>query len=349
MVQDIRKKNHIERLIGKGDVRSIKHFDRDVSVVAGQHIDTPEGKIGSPGLQNGGDKAIAAANVEHAGGGRGKLSKPSGEGFDAAVENQLLVQNSDRAHGICSVQRDAVEEDLIAVGNQRDEADGVAERDRGLAVDHANELELLGVEGADGDDHASTFAELREQSGGNIESGGGDKDGVERSVSGETECTVAGEHVDIGITQRGENGARIGSKGRVSFDGEDLRGEFCEKSGDVSGTGADFEDGVSRGELKQFEHDGDNVGLGNSLVVADGERMVFVGLGAERPGDEIVAGNAKHGVEDARVGDAAGAELRIDHSVAVGGIGHKQRPAASDHCFHFLRRRTRTSKLTTPF
>ena len=353
MVQDVRKKNHIERLIGEGDVRSIEHFDRDVSVVARQHIDATEGEIGSPGLQNGGDKAIAAANIEHAGGGRSKLGKPSGEGFDAAVENQLLVQDSDGAHGICSVQRDAVQEarqtrdlclarnaahiafgfalcglwfaqetrslrmtiktDSIVIGDQGDEADGVAERDRGLAVDHANELELLGVEGADGDDHASAFAELRKQSGGNAESGGGDKDGVEGSVSGETECTVAGEHVDIGITQRGENGARFGSQGRVAFDGENLRGEFCEKSGDVSGTGADFEDGVGRGELKGFEHDGDNVGLGNGLIVADGERVVLVGLGAEGRGDEFVAGNAKHGVEDARVGDAAGTELRVDH------------------------------------
>ncbi len=360
MVQDVRKKYHIERLIGEGDVRSIEHFDRDVSVVAEQHIDATDGEIGPPGLKNSGDKAIAAADVEHAGGGRSKLGKPSGDGFDSAVEDQLLVQDSDGAHGICSVQRDAGEKarqtrdlcavcrkkrdplarftcsgrllvfakdarsqddnrqddneaDSIAIGNQRNEADRVAERDHGLAVHHANELELLGLEGADGDDHASAFAELREQSGGNIESGSGDKDGVEGSVSGETKCTVAGEHVDIGITHRGKNGARVGSEGTVAFDGEYLRGEFCEKSGDVSGTGADFEDGVGRDELKQFEHDGDNVGLGNSLIVADGERMVIVGLGAEGPGDEFVAGNAKHGVEDARVGDAAGAELRVDH------------------------------------
>jgi len=114
------KKYHIERLIGEGDVRSIEHFDRDVSVVAEQHIDATDGEIGPPGLKNSGDKAIAAADVEHAGGGRSKLGKPSGDGFDSAVEDQLLVQDSDGAHGICSVQRDAGEKarqtrDLCAV------------------------------------------------------------------------------------------------------------------------------------------------------------------------------------------------------------------------------------------
>jgi len=58
----------------------------DVSVVAEQHIDATDGEIGPPGLKNSGDKAIAAADVEHAGGGRSKLGKPSGDGFDSAVE-----------------------------------------------------------------------------------------------------------------------------------------------------------------------------------------------------------------------------------------------------------------------
>ena len=36
-----------------------------------------------------------------------------------------------------------------------------------------------------------------------------------------------------------------------------------------------------------------------------------------------MAGNAQHGVEDARVGDAAGAELGVDHVLAgCGGVSH---------------------------
>ena len=49
------------------------------------------------------------------------------------------------------------------------------------------------------------------------------------------------------------------------------------------------------------------------MAVADGERMVFVGFVPEVFRDEFVAGDAEHGVEDARVGDAASAELGVEH------------------------------------
>jgi hypothetical protein len=50
----------------------------------------------------------------------------------------------------------------VAIGDERDKANGITLRDQGLAIEHAYELKLLGVEGADGDNHSSTFAELRE-------------------------------------------------------------------------------------------------------------------------------------------------------------------------------------------
>jgi hypothetical protein len=51
--------------------------------------------------------------------------------------------------------------------------------------------------------------------------------------------------------------------------------------------------------------------------------MIFVGLGAKRFGDERLARNAKHRVEDARVRDAARTELGVDHVLAGGeGIDH---------------------------
>jgi hypothetical protein len=131
-------------------------------VCARQHIDAGNSEIRAPGLQHGSDQTIAATDVEHAGGGRHKLGKPFRKGFQPSVENQLLVQNSDRPHRVCSVQRGAVrrisEETLIMTYDQGDEADWVAERDHRLAVVHANELQLLRIRGADGNNHASTFA-----------------------------------------------------------------------------------------------------------------------------------------------------------------------------------------------
>ena len=148
--------------------------------------------------------------------------------------------------------------------------------------------------------------------------------------------------------------------------GEDLRGKFREQSGDVAGTGANFENLVVGRELEGLQHEGNDVRLGDGLAVSDGKRMIFVGLGAVRFRDKFVAGDAKHGVEDARVGNPTGPELGVDHKLTSGGrVGHAipasgaRLPAVSDEesraisnslsYFYFLRRRICTSKLTTPF
>ena len=207
--------------------------------------------------------------------------------------------------------------------DQGDEADWVAERDHGLAVVHANELQLLRIRGADGNNHASTFAQLSEQSRWDFESGSGDQNCVEGSVGGKTECAVAGQDMDIGRTELGKDGARFGGEGGVPFDGEDLCGQFCQEGGNVPGAGADFENGVGRGESKRLQHDRDHVGLGDSLIIADGQRMILIGLLTQLLRDEFVAWNAQHGIEDAGIGDATGAELRVHHKLAgCGGVSH---------------------------
>ena len=111
---------------------------------------------------------------------------------------------------------------------QRDEANGFAQRDHGLTVDDADELQLLRVRGADGDNHAAAFAELREQSGRHLVSGGGDNNGVKWRYGRKTERSVAGEDADVGIAERGENLAGIVSESGVAFDGKNLCGEFGE-------------------------------------------------------------------------------------------------------------------------
>ena len=115
----------------------------------------------------------------------------------------LCIFSSDGVFANDSTVRRICEETLIMTCDQGDEADWVAERDHGLAVVHANELQLLRIRGADGNNHASTFAQLREQSGRNLVSGSGDQNCVEGSVSGKTEYAVAGKDMDIGRTEPG--------------------------------------------------------------------------------------------------------------------------------------------------
>jgi len=194
-----------------------------------------------------------------------------------------------------------------------------------VTVADADELQLLRVGGTNGDDHAAALAKLREQSGRHVESGCGYEDGIEGGVGRETEGAIAGEDADVGVAERGENAAGVVRESGVAFDGENLSGKFGEQGGDVSGTGADFENRVLGGELERFEHEGDDVGLRDGLIVADGKRMVVVGFSTVGCGNEFVTRNTKHGVEDARVGDAAGAELGVDHLAAgCGGVGHEK-------------------------
>src|SRR4029077_12238910 len=128
--------------------------------------------------------------------------------------------------------------DSVAVGNQRNEADEFTKCNHGLRIDDPDELELLRLLGSDWNTHATGVAELGKQGGGQIGSGGRNKDCVEGCGSGKTECTVSGEELDVGIAERGENVAGVCRKGWVAFDGEHLPGKFSEQSGGVSGTSA---------------------------------------------------------------------------------------------------------------
>ena len=98
MVLYIGKKNNIEGFGAERDAGAVEHVDGNVGVGARQDVNPSDAEIGTLGLQNRGDQAIAAANVENTGPVRDKLGKPSRQSFYSAGEYQLLVQNTDSAH-----------------------------------------------------------------------------------------------------------------------------------------------------------------------------------------------------------------------------------------------------------
>jgi hypothetical protein len=101
----------------------------------------------------------------------------------------------------------------------------------------------------------------------------------------------------------------------MAFDGENFCGKFPKQRGNVTRAGSNLENFIIARELQRFEHDSDDVGLGNRLAVADRKRMIFVSLGTTRFRHKFVAGYPKHCVQDARIGDAPSAELGIDHQL----------------------------------
>src|SRR5882672_6069654 len=96
-------------------------------------------------------------------------------------------------------------EDSLLVANQRNEADRFAKRSYRLAVDHANELELLGVSCSYGNDHAAALAELGEQFCWQLRCGSGNEDRVERRGGGKADRAISSNDLNVGITERGEN------------------------------------------------------------------------------------------------------------------------------------------------
>jgi hypothetical protein len=93
MMQDVGKENHIERLVVERNPRSVENFDGDVGVNASEHVNSPHEEVGPLGLENSGDQAVAATNVENARALRNKLGKPIGQDADPAAKHQPLMQN----------------------------------------------------------------------------------------------------------------------------------------------------------------------------------------------------------------------------------------------------------------
>jgi len=170
-----------------------------------------------------------------------------------------------------------------------------------------------------GNDEAAGFFELGKDGGGEFGGGGGDKDGVIGGLVGEAEGTVGDEEGDVAVVEAVED--QLGLRGQcgVALDGIDVAGEFGEEGGLVSGAGADFEDGIVGVEAEEFEHEGDDVGLGDGLGFGDGERGVVVSVVAVGEADKFVAGDLGHDGEDAGVLDAALGELGSDHALAESG------------------------------
>jgi hypothetical protein len=178
--------------------------------------------------------------------------------------------------------------------------------------------QLLGARGlADGDHQAAAIGELLEEGLGDVGPPGADQDRVEGGVLGQPAGAVALDHVDVAEVELLHPGGGFFREERVALDRPDLADDRTEDRGGVAGAGADLEDALVAVELEGFEHQGDDVGLGDGLPFLDREGGVVEGELGERLGDESVPGSAAHRLEDQRVGHAAGRDLRFHHPVAL--------------------------------
>src|SRR5208282_3630252 len=89
--------------------------------------------------------------------------------------------------------------------------------------------------------------------------------------------------------------------------------EQRKQSRHVAGTGADLEDAIIGLKSEVFEHRSHDVRLRDGLPLADGQRMIAVGVQPEGLRDKLMPRHSAHGVEHSKVANSALGELRADH------------------------------------
>jgi len=129
---------------------------------------------------------------------------------------------------------------------------------------------LDAANGADGDDHTAADFELLNQGLGDVVGGGGDNDGVEGSLFFPAEVAVGVADCDVVVANFVEGDRCVIGQGGDDLDGVDLVDEAGKYRGLIAGSGANLEDSIFSGDTEGFGHEGDDVGLGNGLAIADG-------------------------------------------------------------------------------
>lgn len=194
---------------------------------------------------------------------------------------------------------------LVPSAGHGDEADG----EDGLFFDlpalFAQENEVLVHAAAYGDDHAAAVAELLDEVGWNFVWRAGHNDGVERRLFGPALVTDAVTDLSVVIAEPLERLPCHCGEGLDDFDGVEFGAGGSENRGLVAGASANFQNLFAGLRADGFGHEGDDVGLRDGLAVADGKRVVHVGLAAQTQREKIVERHSAHGLEGGGIGDAA--------------------------------------------
>ena len=182
-------------------------------------------------------------------------------------------------------------------------------------------MDLLVEPGAQGDDHPAPLLELLDERAGDLLGGACDDDRVERGGLGPAGVAVAVSGVDILVADFVDHGRRPLRERPVDLDRVDLLDELTEDRRLVARPGADLVDHVRRLGGEDLGHEGDVVGRGDRLPLADRDRLVVVGHPAGVGGEELVPGHRPEGFQDPLVLDAPLGEVLLDHLVAHGDVG----------------------------
>jgi len=120
---------------------------------------------------------------------------------------------------------------------------------------------------------------LIQEGGRDVVWGGGDDDGIERSVLWPAIVPVCLQTMDVGVSQRLQPHPGALCQFWNYLDGIDFdAGNLGQDGRLVAGTGADLQDPIPLLEFQEFRHQGDDVGLGNGLAIPNRKWIIPVCL-----------------------------------------------------------------------
>jgi hypothetical protein len=186
----------------------------------------------------------------------------------------------------------------------------------GLASSSELQQGLLALARTDRDDEATANRQLLLQRLGNLGPPGRNDDGVERGEFDPSPGAIARAHEDILVAEAIETIACRRCERGMTLDDMDPRCDPAEDRRRIAGTAADFEHPIAGPHIGRFEHQGDDIGLGDGLLLAYGQRTVLIGEFLQALIHEDFARHLPHGFQYVLVADATPGDLRLDHMPA---------------------------------
>jgi hypothetical protein len=186
-----------------------------------------------------------------------------------------------------------------------------------IALTH--QLKILTSGETYGNHHAPPLPQLLKQWLRNMGSCCRYHDGVKRLPLRQSCTTIANQNHCILVAQPRQSCRSFERQPFVPFDGVHVLRQFAQKSRLVSTARSNFEYGVRGLQAQGIQSDANDIRLGNSLIFANRQRMIFVCLAAVFLGYELMPRNSIHRFKHALVAQAARTQLGVHHSLALSG------------------------------
>lgn len=187
-----------------------------------------------------------------------------------------------------------------------------------LAAPPVNQFQVLMQQVAYGYHQAPTIIELIQEWRRDMRRRRGNQDCLVRCRLRVAFRPVAEDHFHAVVPQPLEPFARRLDEKRIALDRPDAGAEPSQNGRLIATARPDLQRFVAGEDSRRGAHRRDDVGLGNRLRLADGQRAVVVGRAQMSGRNKLVPGNGKHGIQNPFVSNASTPNLVLHHGAAFG-------------------------------